>query len=63
MQEAGGAQGKRCEASVVLPLLQAQAVVTASGKSLDSLWGALQAPHLPHPIAAPGVGRGDENPG
>ena len=32
MQEAGGAQGKRCEASVVLPLVQAQAVIRASGK-------------------------------
>ena len=32
MQEAGDAQGKRCEASVVLPLVQAQAVIRASGK-------------------------------
>ena len=32
MQEAGDAQGKRCEASVVPPLVQAQAVVRASGK-------------------------------
>ena len=32
MQEAGGAQGKRCEAFAVLPLVQAQAVVRANGK-------------------------------
>ena len=32
MHEAGDAQGKRCEASVVLPLVQAQAVIRASGK-------------------------------
>ena len=29
----------------------------------DSLGGALHPPHLPHPITAPGVGQGEENPG
>ena len=32
IQKAGDAQGKRCEASVVLPLMQAQIVIRASGK-------------------------------
>ena len=31
MQEAGDAQGKRCEASVVLPLVHAQAVIRDKG--------------------------------
>ena len=50
MQEAGDAQGKRCEASVVHPLVQAQAIVRACGKYKGITCGPwMQGGDLPVP--------------